>query len=127
MPDGTVMPERCDPLSEERLHSVTPLGEQRFSNGSHGGRASPARTVQQQMVRRRHLLTAVINTDHGCVIGADDIAALQRCDQVCQLALGSLRETQRGRAMVESPAVVITTSSRGTASPGSTTGFKHHD
>ena len=127
MPDGTVMTERCDPLSKTGFHSVTPLGEQRFSNGRHGGRASPARTAQQPMVRRRHLLPKLINTDHGCVIRAEDIAALQRCDQVCQLALRSLRETQRGRTMIKTPAVVIRTSSGGTASPGSTTGFKNQD
>ena len=112
MPDGTVMTERCDPLSKMGFHSVTPLGEQRFGNGRHGGRASPARAAQQQMVRRRHQLPKVINSDHGRVVGTEDTVALQRCDQICQLALRSLRETQRGRTMIQTPAVVIPTSSR---------------
>ena len=117
MPDRTVMTERCNPFSKSGFHNFTPLGEQRFGNRRHGGRASPARTAQQHMVRRRHLLPKMINSDHGHVIGAEDIALLQRCDQVCQLTLWSMRETQRGRTMIETPAVVITSSSRGTASP----------
>ena len=127
MPDGAIMTERCDPLSKASFHSVIPLGEQRFGNGRHGGRASPARAAQQQMVRRRHLLPKVINSDHGRVVGTEDIVALQRCDQICQLALRSLRETQRGRTMIQTPAVVIPTSSRGTASPCAPSSLKQQD
>ena len=50
MPDGAIMTERCDPLSKAGFHSLTSMGEQRFSNGRHGGSAAPARTAQEQMV-----------------------------------------------------------------------------
>lgn len=69
----------------------------------------------------------MINTNHRGVIGADDIASLQTRDQVVQFTLRSLRETQRGRTMIKTPAVVLTTSSCGTATSGSPTGLEEQD